>query len=293
MKLLRSLLYVPGNDMRKINKSPEVSADAIILDLEDAVPIEEKETARIFAKDSIQDISQGNKASYIRINGQDTEFFEKDVKSVTKKHLDGIMLPKSESKESIYRLEEIMKGLEEERNLEKIGIIPLIETCKGVLNLKEICKASDRIEALAFGAVDYTGDLGTERSVEGTEILYARSKISNACSAFELEAIDTPWTKISDWEGLEEDCERGGCLGFDGKQVIHPDHLEKVNKVYSPSGEEVKHAKKVVEAFEEAKEKGLAAASLEGEMIDKATYKTARKILSKYKLIKKARCKND
>lgn len=282
MRLLRSMLYVPGNDMRKINKAPKVNVDAIILDLEDSVPVDEKETGRIFVKDSIETIAASGKAVYVRINGKGTGFLKKDLEAVIRSGLSGIVLPKSESKDDIQESANSIEELEDQRGIESdpISIIPLIETAKGIINLASIASAHERIIALMFGAVDYTSDLSTEISKEGLELLYARSKMSNICRAFRIQAIDTPWIEIADKDGLTHDSKLAKHLGFDGKQAIHPDHLETINQVFSPSEEKIEFYKKVVEVFEEAEGKGLGAASLEGKMIDVATYKQAQSILA-------------
>lgn len=276
------MLYVPGNDMRKINKAPKVNADAIILDLEDSVPVDEKETARIFIKDSIETIAASGKAVYVRINGKDTGFLKKDLEAIIRSELSGIVLPKSESKDDIQESANSIEELEDQRGIESgsISIIPLIETAKGIINLASIASAHERIIALMFGAVDYTSDLSTEISKEGLELLYARSKMSNTCRALGIQAIDTPWIEITDKDGLTQDSKLAKQLGFDGKQAIHPEQLETINQVFSPSEEKIEFYKKVVEVFEEAEGKGLGAASLEGKMIDVATYKQAQSILA-------------
>lgn len=270
--------------MRKINKGPDVDADAVILDLEDSVPVSEKETGRLFVQDSIDSISSENKYVYIRINDPDTGFFEEDIEQVACEELDGFVLPKTESREDVDLLIEKI----DEMDLDKdFSIIPLVETGMGVVNLREITSNHENIDAIAFGAVDYTGDLGTEISEDEDELLYARSKISNICSALDIQAIDAPWTKIADKEGLDWESKLAKKFGFDGKQVIHPHHLEVVNEIFSPSDEEIDHSQKVVEAFEEAEEEGLGAASLEGEMIDVASYKKAEEVVAKAKAIGK------
>lgn len=282
VKLLRSMLYVPGNDMRKIKKGAKVEADALILDLEDSVPIDEKETGRVFVRDSIEEVSSGDIEIYVRINGPETGFFEDDIDEVVREELDGIVLPKSETKNDIDNLVERVDELGLESDL---SIVPLIETCEGIVNLRDIASNSDWIDALAFGAVDYSGDLGTEISEDEIGLLYPRSKISNICSALGIQAIDTPWTEIADKEGLTMEAEMARKLGFDGKQLIHPNHLDTINKIFSPSEEEVEFSRKVVEAFEEAEKEGLGTASLEGEMIDIATYKKAKRTLAKAEAI--------
>lgn len=272
------MLYIPGNDRKKIKKGAETEADAIILDMEDSVPVNGKETARSIVKESIKTISSENKEVCVRVNSPETEFFEKDVDETICKELDGVMLPKSERGEDVKNLNE---KIDKTPSGNGLFIVPLIETCKGIMNLKEIVTSSDNIDALAFGAVDYTSNLGAEISDDEIELLYPRSKIANICSAFEIQAVDTPWTDISDKEGLTEECKLARKLGYDGKQAIHPYQLKIINEIFSPSEEEIKYSKKVVNAFEKAERKEKGTATLDGEMIDIAHYKKAKRILKK------------
>jgi citrate lyase subunit beta/citryl-CoA lyase len=282
MRLLRTMLFTPGNNMRMIYKAGTLGADAIILDLEDAVPLAEKETARIFIKDSIEQVAAGGAQVFVRPNAFTTGLAEEDLKWTVREGLDGIVLPKAEAKDDVLETEKLLSALEQERGLEagSLVIVPILETARGVVNDYEIVMASQRVVAIAFGAVDFTRDMGIPLSREGTELFYARSHVAVAARAAEVQAIDTPWIDVADREGLIQDSERGRQLGFRGKLLIHPSQIEPVNEVFSPAEDEVEYARKVVEAFSEAEAKGVGAISLDGKMIDRPNFRQAQDLIA-------------
>lgn len=281
MRLLRSVLFTPGNNMRMIHKLPTLTADAVILDLEDSVPMAEKDTARIFIRDSLDYLSTGVSDIYVRVNGLATGLTAEDCEFVVQKGITGIMIPKVESRNEVLEVEKIIEELERKRGLEpgSVVLIPTIESAKGVVNAYEIASASKRVIALGFGAVDFTRDMGVSLSKEGTELFFARSYVAIAARAAGVLAIDTVFTDIADREGLIKDAMLAKQLGFKGKFLIHPSQIEPVNRIFSPSEKEIEYAKKVVQAFKEAEARGLGAASLEGRMIDIAVYKQAEDLL--------------
>lgn len=283
--ILRSMLYIPGNSMRMITKALTLAADAVILDLEDAVPLPDKETARIISRDSIKPIKSAGYNVFVRVNALATGLTAEDLNSVVVEDLDGIMLAKTETKSDVLDLEDIIEetGKTSGLNLENLLILPLIETAKGIVNAYEIASSSKRIVALAFGAGDYYGDLGRDVSAlspEETELLYARSQLVNAGRAAGVQAIDTPFLGLlTDREGFTRETVLGSRLGFKGKQVVHPTQIDFVNKTFSVTETEVEYAKRLTEAFEEAQAKGLGAISFEGKMIDYMSYKQAKEIV--------------
>ncbi len=289
LKPLRSMLFVPANNWRFIQSAKEEKPDAIILDLEDAVPMEEKETARWLVKDAIGLLKEAGHNVVIRVNGLTTGLTREDLKFAVQEGVDAIMLPKSESRDDVSKLEKLIESEEREKRLAETGIIPLIESARGVLNVNEIVTASERLIAVGFGAADYMRDLGLSYfslSPEQTEILYARSRIALASRLAEVPAIDTPFLGlITDKEGLIKESRIALSLGFKGKMCIHPAHIEPINQIFSPSEKDVNLAKKIVEAYEKAKAIGLGAISVEGRMIDEATYKIAKEILMTYEII--------
>ena len=163
--------------------------------------------------------------------------------------------------------------------------MPLLETAKGVMNAEKIAPASERIIGLCFGALDFTRDMGTTQSREGSEIFYARSKIALVANAYNIQPIDTPWFNLADAEGLDRDASFARRLGFKGKLLIHPEQIERVNQIFSPSEGDVAYAEKVVKAFREAERQGQGAVSLQGKMIDVASFNQAEALLEYAQLI--------
>lgn len=284
--VLRSMLFVPGNSMRLITKAATLASDAIILDLEDAVPLADKGTARIMVRDSIKAIKSGVSALFVRVNALITNLTSEDLRFVCVEGLDGIMLAKAEAESDVVKLagmlEEAEKGLG--LKLGSLTIVPLIESAKGVVNTYEIASASKRVVAVAFGAGDYYRDLGRSVSFlspEQTELLYARSQIVNGSRAAGIQAIDTPFFGLlTDREGFMRETILALQLGFKGKLLIHPTQIDFVNKTFSPSLDEAGYSRRVVEAFEEAQAKGLGAISFEGKMIDIMSYRQAKELVN-------------
>ena len=288
MMLLRSMLFVPGNNMRMIYKATKLEADAVILDLEDAVPMLDKETARIFVRDSVGMLKEAGLTVFVRVNGLRTGLTEEDLRYAVQPGVDGIVIPKCEGRADVEAVERVVSELERERGLPEgaVKLMPLVETARGLLLAAEAVSASKRVVALGFGAVDFTRDLGTKPSKEGVEVLYARSHVAVVARAHGLQAIDTPFLDIMDMEGLVKEARLARQLGFSGKMLIHPKQIRPVNAIFTPTPEEVEFAKRVVEAFEEAKAKGIGAISLDGTMVDEANYRQAKDLLALVELIR-------
>lgn len=291
LKLLRSLLFVPANNWRLIQSAQKKKTDAIILDLEDAVPIQEKETGRRLVKDAAELLKAAGQVVIIRVNSQTTGLVKEDLNHVITEMIDAIMLPKSESKEEIIELAKQMEIIEKQKKIDKISIIPLVESAKGILNVYEIAAASDRIAAIAFGAADFMRDFGRSyfaMSPDESELLYARSRLVVSARAAGVMAIDTPFLgPITDTEGLIEEAKIAAKLGFKGKLCIHPMHVEPIHQIFSPSDDEIELANGIVSEYEKAIAKGLGATSFQGRMIDEVTYKSAKDILMISELIGK------
>jgi len=285
MIVLRSMLFVPGNSMRMITKAATLASDAIILDLEDAVPLPDKPTARIMIRDSINAIKSGGAYIFVRVNALTTNLTAEDLLVVVK-GLDGIMLAKTETKSDVAELDGMIEEAEKGSGLkqESLKILPLVETAKGVVNVHEIASASERVIAVAFGAGDYYRDLGRNISFlspEQTELLYARSQIVNGGVAAGVQTIDTPFFGLlTDREGFTKETILALQLGFRGKLLIHPTQIDIANKIFSPLQDEAEYARRAVEAFEEAQGGGLGAISFEGKMIDIMSYKQAKDLVS-------------
>jgi len=289
MRVWRSMLFIPANSWRMIMRASTEMQDAIILDLEDAVPIMEKETARVFARDGIPTLKSKGIDVFVRVNSLGTGLTQEDLKYVVVKDLDGIMLPKSETKEEIVKLDRLLKKEEERKRLKSntISIIPLLESPRGVLNASEIAMVSKRVAALGFGAGDFLRELGQGFAIARLSpdeyfpmILYARSRISIAARVAGIPAIDTPFFGLLiDIDGLIRESSKAKLLGFKGKMLIHPRHIEPVNQVFSPSKEDIEFSKQMINAYREAEAKGLGAASFGGRMIDYAMVSMGQDLL--------------
>jgi citrate lyase subunit beta/citryl-CoA lyase len=286
-----------------ISTAATEGADAIILDLEDGCPIAEKETGRIFARDSILFLKENRIDVFVRVNSIETGLTQIDLQYIITSGLDGIVLAKTETEEDVRKTDQWIRQEEEKKGLVtgEITLIPLIETPMGLLNLQSIVGASSRIEAIGFGAGDFSREMGAGMGVTKLSpeeyfsmILFARSTIAVVARAHGIEAIDSPFFGlVIDLEGLKRESEKVRLLGFSGKQVIHPRHVTPVNEVFTPGKEEIDFARKVVMAYEEAKSKGLGATSLGGKMIDYGSYKRAKSLLAYFQLLEKKERKMD
>ena len=289
-RILRSMLYVPSNSWRMIHSAKTEGADAIILDLEDGCPIAEKETGRVFARDSIPMLKEFGLDVFVRVNSLETGLTETDIDYVVVKGLDGIMLAKTESEEDIRRVDRLLKAEEDKKGLapESVALMALIETPKGIMNIREILGAGNRMVAVGFGAGDFSREMGAGMGVSKLSpeeyfpmTLYARSAMAVAARAAGVQAIDTPFFGlIIDLEGLAKESEKAKLLGFSGKQLTHPRHVHVVNRVFAPHKEDVAFAKQVVAAYEGARSKGLGATTIGGKMIDYGSFKRAESLLA-------------
>ncbi len=289
------MLFIPANSWRMIMKATSEMQDVIILDLEDAVPIAEKETARVFARDGIPILKCRGIDVLVRINSLGTGLTPEDLKYVVVKGLDGVMLPKSETKEEIVKLDRLLKKEEEKKGLKPntISIMPLLESPQGVLNASETAAASKRVVALGFGAGDFLRELGEGFAIVRLSpdeyfpmLLYARSRVSIAAQVAGVPAIDTPFFGLLiDTEGLIRESSKAKLLGFKGKMLIHPRHIEPVNQVFSPSKDDIEFSKQMIKAYKEAEAKGLGAASFGGRMIDYAMVSMGEDLLTRAKAV--------
>jgi len=282
MAVMRSVLSVPGNNMRMIEKAQTLPADVIMLDLEDSVPPAEKETARFMVKDSIEKVGEGGADVYVRLNGFTTGLMNEDLDATVQKGLNGVVLPKTEGRDEVLALEKKLGELENGKGLEpgSVAVQLLIETARGVVLSYEAATASRRLSSVLFGAVDFTRDMRVELTKEGTETLHARAQVALVARAAGIIAIDSPWTTYTDIEGFMKDTKFGRQLGYEGRMVIHPSQIEPCHQIFTPSKEAIEYARRVVQAFEDAIKKGTASVGLEGKMIDLAVYRAQKNVLS-------------
>lgn len=277
----RTYLFAPGSNQERVVKALNSQADAVIMDLEDAVAISEKAAARITVR-NLLDLPRKGRA-FVRVNSFRTSYTEKDLEAVVTGNLDGIVLPKTESAADVIGADRLINYFEQNLGLDigKTEIMPLVETAKGVWNIEKILTQSPRVKKVAFGSGDFTLDIGVEWSKDGKEIFYARSRLVLASRAVGAEPpIDTVFPHVRDAEGLVSDATVGRRLGFQGKLIIHPSQIVAVNEIYSPTAEQITFAKQVIEAFNEAEKKGIAAIVVGGKLIDYPVVDMAKKVLA-------------
>jgi len=282
MKPLRTALFAPGNRPDRAEKAIGLDADAVIIDLEDAVPIAEKESSRALVRDMLD--KHPGKRIYVRINALSTPYATGDLEAIVSKNLEGIMLPKVDSPEDIFEIDRLLTSLEKRDGLE-VGILEVMSICESAKGLEEIYSIVSAepeyhpVSVVAFGAADYTLDLGITLTHEGRELEYPRTRIPVACRAAGImPPLDTPWmVDLKDIDGLIADAKKAKAYGFQGKIVIHPNQIQPCHDVFTPTEEEIIYAKKVIEAFEEAEREGKAAIQLEGKFIDYAIVEKSRR----------------
>lgn len=281
--LFRSLLFAPGNHPRKVAKVGTFGADAIVLDLEDAVATSEKVGARGAVRAALP--TYRDTVVLARINGLATDFWQGDLDAVVCPALHGILVPKVESAATLARVDERVATLEDRAGLSRgtIRLFPLIETARGVARVEQIADgAPERVYTLLFGPADFTADLGIDLTANATELLYARSRLVVAARAAGLPApLDGVYLiDLRDEAGLIQDTKVSRQLGFQGRGLIYPPHVAPVNQVFSAmSPEEVEQARKIVEAFEAAEAAGSASIQVDGKFVDYPIYhRTQRKL---------------
>lgn len=277
----RSMLFLPGNTPNMIINGDALGADCIILDLEDAVSPDEKDSARLLVRSAMKNMGFRGVEITVRINSIDTEYWRDDLEAIIPLKPDFIMPPKSGCAEDIKKIDAYITGIEEKCGMDKGGVklIPLIETALGVDNAFNIATASKRVAALFLGGEDLTADLRCKRTKSGNEINYARTRLVCAARAAGIDVYDTPFTDVNDDEGIIADAEYAKSLGFSGKAAIAPRHVRAINEVFSPSLKDIRYAQDVFEAIRLGKEQGKGAVSLRGKMIDKPIVERARQTL--------------
>ena len=289
ISIYRSLLFAPGNNARMVEKCVNAGADAVILDLEDAVAVAQKSGTRDLVVKALA-LPRRCKA-YVRVNALGTEWCFRDLDAITVKGVDGIVLPKTEHANDLITVDWMLRSLEKERGMPEGGIdvIPLIETALGFTHLHAIARANRRIRRIAFGAGDFTLDLGMSWSDGESELLPYRSAFVVESRAAGLEPpIDTALGKLEQPAIFEATARHAMELGFQGKLCIHPSQVKSANKIFRPSDSEVLKARRITEAFDDAKARGLAALTVDGQFVDYPIAHRARAIVARAERISAA-----
>ena len=278
--LFRSIVFVPGNNPRFLEKAKSLSADIVCFDLEDSVPDKEKDNARTLISKKLKERKDFKSSIFVRTNSPQSGKIPNDLKKIVQKGLDGIVIPKVDSQKDLKKIEKIISSLEKKRKMKKIRIIPSIESSLGVINCYEIASSSKRIDAIVFGIFDLLNDMKIEYA-KGNPIgaKYSRYKVPVAASAAGVASIDGIWQEIKDEKGLEDDCKLGKELGYSGKSIIHPDQIPITHKIFYPNASEISWSKLVVDEYEKSTKKGTGAIVVDGKMIDDVHYKRAKALL--------------
>ena len=274
----RTMLYLPGNNPNMLTRGWLFGSDGVILDLEDAVAMSEKDTARILVSRYLEQGEFGNCEVTVRINGVDTEYWREDLAAIVPmKRLDGVRAPKVDGPETVKILDEELSILEDKNGIPqgKLKLFCLLETAKGIWNAYDIATASPRGAAIIPGGEDLRADLRTERSDSGTELEWARRMLVFAARAAGVDPLDTVYARVTDDEGLRREAEFIKQLGFAGKSVIHPNQIAIVHDVFNPTEAEIAKAQKIIAAAKEAAARGQGAVSVDGKMVDVPVVKRA------------------
>lgn len=282
MNLLRSFLFVPGHHPRRIAKALDSGADAVIIDLEDAVPPAEKQAARANAAAALVD--GGRPAAFVRVNGATDPGCLDDLEAVARPGLAGIVVPKAESAAQLHALDWAITQLEERQGLRSgtIELVPLVESARGVEDARALAESAARVRRLTFGVADYSLDLGLQADPQEAGLAYLRARLVHASRAAGREApIDSVVVEIRDLGRLRDSALRARALGFGGKLCLHPDQVAVVNEVFGPTGDELAHARAVVEAYDEARARGEASVTVHGSFVDAPVAERARKLLQR------------
>ena len=285
--LMRSLMFVPAHNQKLLDSSVKRDADVLLLDIEDSVPVKEKQQARDNIKEFVKREDLNDKLIFPRVNDRESGELLKDAYQLTIDGVAGFMYPKATKGEDIYFFGKLLETIEYEKGI-PVGtfkIIPLIETAGAVMNIQDICTACRRVIAVAFGCEDYITDLKGKHDANGQSIFFARNMISNGAKACGVIPIDTVHIKVHDLEDLERNLIVAKQLGFEGMLVLNPKELALVNKYFSPSVEEVVWATEMVQLADEAVKEGKGVAVKDGKFIGPPMLKMAKDILKKHKII--------
>ena len=279
----RSLLFMPGDSLRKIEKAAAWEVDTLIMDLEDGVAQNRKAEARDTVAEALLNLQFGRRERLVRVNPLSTGLVAREIAATVVGRPDGYIMPKAEDPNDLRTLDQMLTIAEREQALPEgsLRLFVMIETALGIMNLREIAGATPRLEGLIFGAEDLAGDVGSVRTKAAWEVFYARSAVVTAAAAYRLQAFDMIYADFNDARGLAEESRFARQLGFTGKTCIHPNQTPVVNSAFSPTPEEVERARRLVAAFDEQQAAGAGAFTFDGKMVDMPMLLAARKVLAR------------
>ena len=287
MQLLRSIVFVPGNRSNMLERARGFGADIIMVDLEDSVPPGEKASACELATEWVPRLAEAGKRVMVRVNALDTGLASHELSAVVCPDLAGISIGKGDTAWDLQQVDQLLAPLEAKAGLEagSIRVIPWIETAMAIVHVYEMARASQRIVGIAFGAEDYTNDMGVTRTDFGEECYYARSAVAVAARAAGVAGLDGPFVGFRDPEGLSTDAGAARRMGYTGKFAIHPAQIDIINETFSPDPGDVAYARRVVEAWDEAEAAGRGSLSIDGRMVDVPVVKRAQNLLAQAEAI--------
>jgi len=282
MELIRSWMFVPGHRQKMIDKALGLSADAIMLDIEDGVAPNEKDAARKNIAESLgREKALETPARYVRINAIGHPRMDADLQAVVRPGLEGLVCPKVDTVEEVRKVDALLNDQEPQNKLAQgsVKLLIAIESPTGLLNARAIAAASQRIVGIIFGAEDFGREIGlpTVREGEARDLIYARSSIVVAAAAAHVQAVDGVWVDLNDGQGLLGFAKQSRRLGFSGMSCIHPSQVEAINQTFSPTAEEIDYCQKVLRAFEEANARGDGSVAFGGQLIDRPIVERARR----------------
>lgn len=278
MRSRKAFLYVPGSDLHKIEKAAGLGADCVVLDLEDSVAEPGKDAARLIVAEALENIDFGLSERVVRVNGFASGRTEDDLKAVLPGKPDAVLLPKLEREKQLVSIDSLLHPYPE------IALLAIVESALGMVNLESICQACERVprlQGLVFGAEDFTADMGATRTPEGMELLYARSRLVMYAAAYGLQAIDMVTVNFKEPETLEREALQGAQMGYSGKQVIHPSQIQPVQRIFTPSDNEIANARQIIDEARRYAAMGKGAFTLNGQMVDRPVIKRAENVLAR------------
>lgn len=286
-RLRRTMMFVPGANAAMLRDAPLYGADSIMFDLEDAVSLKEKDTARMLVHQALKTIDYRSVETVVRINALEAGG-DQDVEAVVTAGVNVVRLPKTERAQDIIDVAKVITAVEEKYGIE-VGttkMMAAIESAEGVMNAREIAMASDRLIGIALGAEDYVTNMKTKRHPDGQELFFARNMILHAARIAGIAAIDTVYSDVDNSEGFQDEVRLIKQLGFDGKSVINPRQIPLVNEIYQPTAKEIQNAKEVIWGIREAEAKGSGVISVNGKMVDKPIVERAERVIALAKAAK-------
>lgn len=280
-RLRRTMLFVPGNNPGMMRDAHIYGSDSLMFDLEDAVSMAEKDAARLLVYHSLKTIDYKHCELVVRVNPLSTPYGKQDIEAMVRAGVHVIRLPKTETAQDIIDTEAEIERVEREAGIPvgRTKMMAAIEGALGVVNAYPIATSSKRLIGIAIGAEDYTANLKTNRTKEGTELFYARCAIVNAARAAGIDALDTVFSDVDDMEGFEKEVALIKQLGFDGKSIINPRQIAPIHRIFTPTEKEIEKSRRIIAALKDAEAHGSGVVSLNSKMIDRPVVLRAQRVI--------------